>query len=106
MLDPGDSVGRTHRNEPAGLRLGIPLYADPDTHPELWAGVERAPAEMMGAVYELDDDSPPTNAEGTIDSTEDGAAPQEAASPGAGLTELPSPDRADIAHDRRPRRST
>ena len=55
------------------------------------------PTEMMGAVYELDDDSPPAKAEGTIDRTDDGAAPQEAASPGAPQTELSSPDRDGIA---------
>jgi len=54
VLNPGDLVGRTHRNEPAGLRLGIPVYADPDTHPELWAGVARAPA---GSVVIINPDS-------------------------------------------------
>lgn len=29
------------------LRLGVPVYADPDVHPEIWAGIARAPAGTL-----------------------------------------------------------
>ena len=44
MLTPGDLAGRACRGAPVGLRLGIPIYADPDLHPATWTGVEGAPA--------------------------------------------------------------
>lgn len=56
VVNPGDLAGRTGRDESAGLRLGIPIYADPDMHPEIWAGVERAPA---GSVVVINVDSGP-----------------------------------------------
>jgi len=44
---PGDLTGGARRDEPARLRLGIPVYADPDVHPEIWAGIARAPAGSL-----------------------------------------------------------
>lgn len=44
---PGDLTGDGRRDGPGRLRLGIPIYADPDVHPEIWAGVERAPAGSL-----------------------------------------------------------
>lgn len=55
-MNPGDLAGRTGRDESAGLRLGIPIYADPDIHPEVLADVERAPA---GSVVVINVDSGP-----------------------------------------------
>jgi len=51
---PGDLTGRWRREPPARLRLGIPIYADPDVHPEIWAGIEHAPA---GSVVIINPDS-------------------------------------------------
>jgi hypothetical protein len=51
---PGDLAGRARRAHPARLRLGIPVYADPDVHPEIWAGIEHAPA---GSVVIINPDS-------------------------------------------------
>ena len=44
MRNPDDLAGHPRRDASVGLRLGIPIYADPDTHPAIWAGVEGAPA--------------------------------------------------------------
>jgi len=43
----GDLTGRARREGSAPLRLGIPVYADPDVHPEIWAGIARAPAGSL-----------------------------------------------------------
>jgi hypothetical protein len=51
---PGDLLGRARPDAPARLRLGIPVYADPDVHPEIWVGVARAPA---GSVLIINPDS-------------------------------------------------
>jgi hypothetical protein len=44
---PGDLTGGARREGRARLGLGIPIYADPDLHPEIWAGVARAPAGSL-----------------------------------------------------------
>ncbi len=56
MQNLADLVGRTRRDDQAQLRLGIPVYADPDVHPEIWDGVARAPA---GSVVVINPDSGP-----------------------------------------------
>ncbi len=47
MRGPRGSAARRHTDGVPRLRLGIPVYADPDVVPEIWAGALSSPADSI-----------------------------------------------------------